>query len=161
MANFHVPWTRPQQANEFLDNAAPQHRTPRTSANVQLRTASSLYTCPAIILAGAWQLTKKDPPRCPEGGGNSGDANPGSNPPPRSDGGGNSGDADPGSDPPPCPEDGGNSSDVDPGSDPSPYSDGGGSGGDMDPGSDPPLSFNPHTPPPLPLLTPAAKCAGA
>ena len=47
-----------QQATAFLENAAPQHRTPRTSANNHLRTAPSLYTCPAIILAGAWQLTK-------------------------------------------------------------------------------------------------------
>ena len=56
-----APWTRPQhaqQATEFLENATPQHRTPRTSANDHLRTTSSLYTCPAIILAGAWQLTK-------------------------------------------------------------------------------------------------------
>jgi hypothetical protein len=53
-----APWTRPQQATAFLENAAPQHRTPRASANDHLRTASSLYTCPAIISAGAWQLAK-------------------------------------------------------------------------------------------------------
>ena len=46
-----APWTRPQQATAFLENAAPQHRTPRTSANDHLlRNASSLYTCPAITL---------------------------------------------------------------------------------------------------------------
>ena len=53
-----APWTRPQQATAFLENAAPQLRTPRTLANDHLRTSSSLYTCPAIISAGAWQLTK-------------------------------------------------------------------------------------------------------
>ena len=111
-----------------------------------------------------------DPPLCSDGSDNSGDADPGSDPPPCSEDGGNSGDADSGSDPPPRSDDSGNSGDADPGSDPPPCSEDGSDSDDTGhehsigltcTGKDPPLSFGLSLPLSPPLLTPAAKCAGA
>jgi hypothetical protein len=128
----------------------------KTVATVATRTQDRtlLRVLMTVATVATWtqvSVFRSGPPPCSEDGGNSGDADPGSDPPTRSDDSGSSGDADTGSGPPLCSEDGSDSDDT-------------GHGRSIvltSTGKDPPLSLGLSLPLLPPLLTTAAKYAGA